>query len=54
MKSDATVPTFYNGKDITLNPDDLYIYSPGMPVTILSAINTPLRRNIFTVPASIL
>ena len=27
----------YNGKELTLNPDDLYVYSPGMPVTILSA-----------------
>ncbi len=27
----------YNGQEITLKPDDLYIYSPGMPITILSA-----------------
>lgn len=27
----------YNGKELTLHPNDLYIYSPGMGVTILSA-----------------
>ena len=27
----------YNGKQLTLGPNDLYIYSPGMPVTIVSA-----------------
>ncbi|MBR6856664.1 MAG: helix-turn-helix transcriptional regulator [Bacteroidaceae bacterium] len=27
----------YNGREITLNQDTLYIYSPGMQVTILSA-----------------
>lgn len=27
----------YNGKELTLEPGDLYIYSPGMPVTILAA-----------------
>lgn len=27
----------YNGKELTLQPDDLYIYSPGMEVTILAA-----------------
>ena len=26
-----------NGKELTLSPDDLYVYSPGMPVTILTA-----------------
>lgn len=27
----------YNGKEITLRPNDLYVYSPGMEITILSA-----------------
>jgi len=27
----------YNGKQITLGPDDLYIYSPGMSITIVSS-----------------
>ncbi len=27
----------YNGQEFTLKPDDFYIYSPGMPITILSA-----------------
>lgn len=27
----------YNGRELTLNPGDLYIYSPGMPLTVLSA-----------------
>ena len=27
----------YNGKELTLDKDDLYIYSPGMSITILSA-----------------
>jgi len=27
----------YNGQEITLKPNDLYIYSPGLPLTILSA-----------------
>ena len=27
----------YNGRELTLTPDDLYIYSPGLPVTIISA-----------------
>ncbi len=27
----------YNGQQITIKPDDLYIYSPGMPINILSA-----------------
>ena len=27
----------YNGKMLTLNADDLYFYSPGIPVTIVSA-----------------
>jgi len=29
----------YNGQEITLKPDDLYIYSPGLPITILSSSN---------------
>ena len=29
----------YNGQELTLRPDDLYIYSPGMPVTIIAASN---------------
>ncbi len=27
----------YNGHEFTLKPDDLYFYSPGQPITILSA-----------------
>ncbi len=27
----------YNGQELTLLPDDLYIYSPGLPVTIIAA-----------------
>ena len=27
----------YNGQELTLRPDDIYMYSPGLPVTILSA-----------------
>lgn len=27
----------YNGRELTLQPGDLYIYSPGMPVTIMAA-----------------
>lgn len=27
----------YNGQELTLQADDLYIYSPGLPVTIISA-----------------
>lgn len=27
----------YNGKEFTIRPHDLYIYSPGLPITILSA-----------------
>ena len=27
----------YNGKELTLHENDLYIYSPGLPVTILAA-----------------
>lgn len=27
----------YNGQEITINANDLYIYSPGLPITILSA-----------------
>jgi len=27
----------YNGQEITIKPNDLYIYSPGLPITILSA-----------------
>ena len=27
----------YNGKELTLKPDDLYIYSPGLEVTIVAA-----------------
>ena len=30
----------YNGRQLTLQPDDLYMYSPGMPVTIISASST--------------
>lgn len=27
----------YNGQELTLRPDDIYMYSPGQPVTIVSA-----------------
>jgi AraC-like DNA-binding protein len=27
----------YNGKEVTLNPNDLYLYSPGLSVSVLSA-----------------
>ena len=27
----------YNGKELTLKPDDLYIYSPGLEVTVVAA-----------------
>ncbi len=27
----------YNGQEITLKPNDFYIYSPGLPITILSS-----------------
>ena len=27
----------YNGQELTLHPDDMYIYSPGLAVTIISA-----------------
>ncbi|MCR4602922.1 MAG: AraC family transcriptional regulator [Prevotella sp.] len=29
----------YNGQEICLKPNDFYIYSPGLPITILSASN---------------
>ena len=29
----------YNGRELTLHADDLYIYSSGLPVTIVSASN---------------
>ncbi len=29
----------YSGQEITIKPGDLYIYSPGLPITILSASN---------------
>lgn len=27
----------YNGRELTLHPNDLYIYSPGLPVTVIAA-----------------
>jgi AraC-like DNA-binding protein len=27
----------YNGKEMTLHPDDLFIYSPGLPVNVIAA-----------------
>lgn len=27
----------YNGQNITLHPDDIYMYSPGLPITIVEA-----------------
>lgn len=26
----------YNGRELTLNPNDLYIYSPGLPITVIA------------------
>ena len=34
---DGTLNIVYNGQQLTLGADDLYIYSPGMSVGILSA-----------------
>ena len=34
---DGWLNIIYNGKQLTLQPNDLYIYSPGMSVTIVSA-----------------
>lgn len=33
----GSLKLMYNGREITLFADDLYIYAPGLPVTILSA-----------------
>lgn len=33
----GTLNIIYNDKELTLRPDDLYIYSPGIPVSIVSA-----------------
>lgn len=35
----GTLNIIYNDKELTLRPDDLYIYSPGIPVSIVSASN---------------
>lgn len=34
---EGSLTIVYNGERLTLEPDDLYIYSPGLPVTIFSA-----------------
>lgn len=34
---DGWITIVYNGKELTLTSDDLYIYSPGMPIVIMSA-----------------
>ena len=26
----------YNGRELTLHPNDLYVYSPGLPVTVIA------------------
>ena len=25
----------YNGRELTVHPDDLYTYSPGLPITVI-------------------
>lgn len=35
----GTLNIIYNDKELTLRTDDLYIYSPGIPVSIVSASN---------------
>ena len=35
----GTLNILYNDKELTLRPDDLYIYSPGISVSIVSASN---------------
>ncbi|MBQ9641137.1 MAG: helix-turn-helix transcriptional regulator [Bacteroidaceae bacterium] len=37
LVTDGWLDIIYNGHELTLQPDDLYIYSPGLPVTIVSA-----------------
>ncbi len=37
LVQEGQISIIYNGKHLTLGPDDLYIYSPGMSVTIVSA-----------------
>ena len=32
----GNVTIIYNGEELTLEPDDIYIYSPGLPVTVIS------------------
>ncbi len=37
LVQDGWLTIAYNGQELTLHPDDLFVYSPGMGVTILSA-----------------
>jgi hypothetical protein len=34
---EGSLTIIYNGQELTLHPDDLYIYSPGLEVTIVHA-----------------
>lgn len=37
LVTDGWLTLLYNGQELTLHPDDMYIYSPGMPVFIIAA-----------------
>ncbi len=37
LVTEGWLTIIYNGRQLTLHPDDLYIYSPGLPVTVLAA-----------------
>ena len=37
LVTDGWLTIVYNGQELTLHPDDLYIYSPGLPITIVTA-----------------
>lgn len=37
LVTEGWVTCIYNGKQLTLQVDDLYIYSPGLPVTVVAA-----------------
>lgn len=34
---EGRVTLLYNGQELTLQPDDIYLYSPGLPVTVIDA-----------------
>ena len=38
----------YNGKNITLNPGDLYTYTPGFSITVVSATHNYLALSLLT------